>query len=437
MSTPESRFQPDTSEGYPEDVIARCGMWSKKQKLTTYSKDQKVDQFPTCSTTVQSLQAESRFQSDTSNGYLTLAGWGILCKEQKLPPCSKDQKVDQIPRFSTTAQPLHDSGFTHQKRLITTNLSSSPQGDTHEAAIKHDPARSSCASGQRKKIAYPFKLVKSGGADGETTLKDINHQILTTPSTSMPIPHSVTHPCKLARGSLGLSEKEVASLTRIITRGREREGFPAMSHSHLNSLSSDCSSSMELEIGATHTDQTFEPWFQSDTSTGYLQDAIAGRGIWCTEQNLPSCSKDQKVDQFPIFSTTAQPLHDCGFTHKKRHITTNLSLSPQGDTHEAAIKHDPGRSSNASEGRRKKIAYPFKLVKSGGVEGEATLKDINHQILTTPSASKPIPHPVKDFVTHPCKLVRGRLGLSGKEVASLTRIHTRGRGSITIIRTKD
>ncbi|KAG5081202.1 hypothetical protein GLYMA_02G241700v4 [Glycine max] len=210
-----------------------------------------------------------------------------------------------------------------------------------------------------------------------------------------------------------------------------------MSHSHLNSLSSNCSSSMELEIGATHTDQTLEPWFPSDTSTGYLQDAIAGRGIWCKEQNLLSCSKDQKVDEFPMFSTTtAQSFHDCGFTHQKRFVTSNLSSSPQGDTHEAAIKHDPAWSSYAY-GQRKKIAYPFKLVKSGGIEGETTLKDINNQILTTPSASKPIPHPVKDSVTNPCKLVRESIGLSGKEVASLTRIHTRGRGSITIIRTKD
>ncbi|KAG4955132.1 hypothetical protein AAZX31_14G196200 [Glycine max] len=210
-----------------------------------------------------------------------------------------------------------------------------------------------------------------------------------------------------------------------------------MSHSHLKSLSSICSSSMELEIGATHSDQTLEPWFQSDTSTGYLQDAIAGRGIWCKEQNLSSCSTDGKVDEFPIFYTTGQPLHDCGFRHQKRFITTNLSSSPQGDTHEAAIKHDPARSSYAYEGQRKKVAFPFKLVKSGGVEGETTLKDINHQILSTPSASKPIPHPVKDSVTNPCKLVRGSFGLSGKEVASVTRIHTRGRGSITIIRTKD
>jgi len=77
-------------------------------------------------------------------------------------------------------------------------------------------------------------------------------------------------------------------------------------------------------------------------------------------------------------------------------------------------------------------------VKCGGVGGETTLKDINYQILSTPSTSKAIPHPVTDSVTLPCKLVKGSsFGLSGKTVTSLTRIHTRGRGSITIIRTKD
>lgn len=44
-----------------------------------------------------------------------------------------------------------DCGFTHQKRFVTSNLSSSPQGDTHEAAIKHDPAWSSYAYGESDK----------------------------------------------------------------------------------------------------------------------------------------------------------------------------------------------------------------------------------------------------------------------------------------------
>lgn len=88
-------------------------------------------------------------------------------------------------------------------------------------------------------------------------------------------------------------------------------------------------------------------------------------------------------------------------------------------------------------GHWKKIAYPFELVKPGGVEGETTIRDINHQMMMNPS--KPIPHPVaiQDFETNSCINSNRSYGISGKEVAALTRIQTKGRGSITIIRTKN
>ncbi|KAJ1388155.1 hypothetical protein SESBI_39340 [Sesbania bispinosa] len=204
---------------------------------------------------------------------------------------------------------------------------------------------------------------------------------------------------------------------------------------------------MELDIGVTHSDLALaESWFASDTSTGYLEDAIAGWGIWCKQHNLPPYSQDQKktqylVDQeelFPTFSSTAaQIIHD----HKK--FSTRSLSSSQNHTHATAVKHDSAQKSCASResdendasvlsttsfhsnnkrgGHWKKVAYPFDLVKPGGVEGETTLKDINHQMLMNPS--KPIPHPVGDSKTHPCISNRG-FGISGKEVTALTRIHT-------------
>ncbi|RHN68083.1 hypothetical protein MtrunA17_Chr3g0109931 [Medicago truncatula] len=199
---------------------------------------------------------------------------------------------------------------------------------------------------------------------------------------------------------------------------------------------------MELDIGITHSDLTLaESWFAADTSSGYLEDAINGWDIWCKQHNLPTYSQDQKEPLFPTFSSkAAQLLQD----HKK-FSTMNLSSS-QNHTHSAAEKHDsPHRScasrelkengASISRGQWKKIAYPFELVKPGGVEGETTIKDINHQMMMSPS--KPIPHPVavEDYGTHSCISNRG-YGISGKEVAALTRIQTRGRGSITIIRTK-
>ncbi|ESW35344.1 hypothetical protein PHAVU_001G227400 [Phaseolus vulgaris] len=200
---------------------------------------------------------------------------------------------------------------------------------------------------------------------------------------------------------------------------------------------------MELDIGVSHSDLSPESWFSSETSTGYLEDVIAGWDIWCKQHNLPSYSQDHKfnhktqylVDQkdlFPAFSSTAQILHD----HKN--FSTMKLPSSQNDKHGAAIKHDSAQRSYASResderGEWKKIAYPFELVKRGGVEGETTLKDINQQMLMSPS--KPIPHPVGDSLTHSCISTRA-FGISGKAVAALTRIHTQGRGSITIIRTK-
>ena len=90
-------------------------------------------------------------------------------------------------------------------------------------------------------------------------------------------------------------------------------------------------------------------------------------------------------------------------------------------------------ASIAGCGTAKKMVYPFGLVKPGGEEGDITLKDINKRILMPPS--RPLKHPVGVFACRPGVSPHGP-GLSGKEVVALTRIHTQGRGTITIIRTK-
>lgn len=82
----------------------------------------------------------------------------------------------------------------------------------------------------------------------------------------------------------------------------------------------------------------------------------------------------------------------------------------------------------------KRLVYPFALVKPGGIEGDVTLNDINKKILMPPT--RPVRHPVGDFACRPTCLSPRGPGLSGKAVVALTRIHTQGRGTITIIRTK-
>ncbi|WVZ92564.1 hypothetical protein U9M48_038615 [Paspalum notatum var. saurae] len=79
-------------------------------------------------------------------------------------------------------------------------------------------------------------------------------------------------------------------------------------------------------------------------------------------------------------------------------------------------------------------ARPFTVVKPGGVDGGVTLADINEWILTPPA--RPVRHPVGEFACPPRALARDQPAPSGKTVAGFTRLHTAGRGTITIIRTR-
>ncbi|BAT05803.1 Os08g0466800 [Oryza sativa Japonica Group] len=81
------------------------------------------------------------------------------------------------------------------------------------------------------------------------------------------------------------------------------------------------------------------------------------------------------------------------------------------------------------------VVYPFAVVKPSGLDGGATLADINARILTRPP--RPVRHPVGEFACAPRAAAGGdRPAPSGKTVAGFTRLHTAGSGTITIIRTK-
>uniref|UniRef100_A0ACD5ZU40 Uncharacterized protein n=1 Tax=Avena sativa TaxID=4498 RepID=A0ACD5ZU40_AVESA len=116
---------------------------------------------------------------------------------------------------------------------------------------------------------------------------------------------------------------------------------------------------------------------------------------------------------------------------------TNCS-SKRSATQEATDEWSCKRSRNAaSSGAGPSVVRPFAVVKPGGdgVDGEATLADINERILSRPT--RPVRHPVGKFACAPRALAGGdsRPAPSGKAVAGFTRLHTAGKGTITIIRT--
>ena len=96
------------------------------------------------------------------------------------------------------------------------------------------------------------------------------------------------------------------------------------------------------------------------------------------------------------------------------------------------------RSRNAaSSGAGTTVGRPFTVVRPGGVDGVATLADINERILSRPT--RPVRHPVGEFACVPRALTGedNRPAPSGKAVASFARLHTAGKGTITILRTSD
>lgn len=187
--------------------------------------------------------------------------------------------------------------------------------------------------------------------------------------------------------------------------------------------------------------------FSFKASTGYLEDAIAG---WTGRQpKLFDYTNDQMDLSMnnPVFydqaeniaSTETHSVTDVWPVKASKRIklgeTTNRRETKQQETIFSSNKDElQEQASFSMSPPGLKIVYPFDVVKPGGIEGDTTLKDINCRILKPPT--KPVRHPVGDFAIHPCLPVNG-FSMSGKTVTSFTKIHTRGRGSITIMWTKD
>ncbi|KAM7484766.1 hypothetical protein LguiA_000775 [Lonicera macranthoides] len=214
----------------------------------------------------------------------------------------------------------------------------------------------------------------------------------------------------------------------------------------------------------------------SDLSTGYLQDALfefsskQRRLLLCSNDQtkesthpIESCWNSSSTENFcylsqincRINSITGVPLNNSasGVTESETMLTEMQTPLEEAVVVPPASEDIDSSSVNAQfisdkenqhptfpygglqkRAARRGIVYPFGVVKPGGIEGEVTLEDINKRIVRPPT--RPVKHPVGEFACRP-KVVHSRgIGFSGKAVVALTTIQTRGRGTITIIRTK-
>ncbi|KAJ4974811.1 hypothetical protein NE237_007985 [Protea cynaroides] len=157
------------------------------------------------------------------------------------------------------------------------------------------------------------------------------------------------------------------------------------------------------------------------TGTGYLQDVIVAWSNPNKRRKISSFSQDQMAEYSKNCWNSMDeddPFAKFGSLRQRADSLAPVGLSCVTEDNCCVMK---------------KVAYPFDMVKPGGIEGDVTLEDINERILMRPT--RPVRHPVGDLDGGP-RVTAGGIGLSGKAVVALTRIRTRGRGTVTIIRTR-
>ncbi|CAN8266820.1 unnamed protein product [Cochlearia groenlandica] len=199
----------------------------------------------------------------------------------------------------------------------------------------------------------------------------------------------------------------------------------------------------------------------SDVSTGYLEDVLIescegskrrrllfedpskliindtySQNDWDLHESYNSCMKSQFVTPLVNKDYHKRGINSFGEPISTVYNSPDTSISSDKIyTQEKYITKQFSSSKCGNENKRliTNVVYPFGLVKPGGQEKDVTLNDINKKILMPPS--RPVRHPVGDFVSRPCITTHGP-GLSGKAVVALTKIQTQGKGMITIVRTK-
>ncbi|CAG7868910.1 unnamed protein product [Brassica rapa] len=175
-----------------------------------------------------------------------------------------------------------------------------------------------------------------------------------------------------------------------------------------------------------------------DASTGYLEDALIEFHVKSKRRRLSFNAEDKPNNHFDNYQNDwgISENYSCTSSQFAADESPNSSINIFSESsNQPKRSFEPSSSTSEKHycDNKKRVVYPFGLVKPGGREEDVTLNDINKKILM-PSA-RPVRHPVGAFACRPCLSAHGP-GLSGKAVVAFTKIQTSGRGTITIIRTK-
>ncbi|KAL3502152.1 hypothetical protein ACH5RR_036601 [Cinchona calisaya] len=180
----------------------------------------------------------------------------------------------------------------------------------------------------------------------------------------------------------------------------------------------------------------YSPEYYGNICDNYLSEIITNSDSISGDPMSSRMSEEASL--FSEMKTTEEAISNCCETFDTSSSHQKDSVNTQSTSDKETLRSIDSVFPSGGEKMRKKrmlskVVYPFAVVKPGGLEGDVTLNDINERILMPPT--RPVRHPVGDFACRPMISPDGP-GLSGKAVVALTRIHTQGRGTITIIRTR-
>ncbi|KQJ90464.1 uncharacterized protein LOC100823808 [Brachypodium distachyon] len=153
---------------------------------------------------------------------------------------------------------------------------------------------------------------------------------------------------------------------------------------------------------------------------------------------LASSSSSSSCHAGPRASDAQQPQDAAAPSGPRAPRCSTSASSLKRATPEESTEAECSQSSSVVKRQKKaapgRVVCPFAVLKPDGLDGGATLADINARILMRPA--RPVRHPVGEYACAPRVLARDAPGISGKAVAGFTRLHTPGRGTITIMRTR-
>ncbi|NP_001346509.1 uncharacterized protein LOC100217286 [Zea mays] len=212
MESPVSEASAAAATGELDDELLLMSLWGECHLFSSCSA-LKEKTATSSQRTPKSLQSDDDHHSDlpTSPAKTTPA------TAQAAEPSHCD--VDLRASYTGGAQQQQQQ----QHRTTRAANSSSKRSATEpEEKGAEGGKRSRKAPGSTAVAAYPFAVVKPGGADGGVTLADINRWILTPPARPVrhPVGEFACAPRVSAANRPGPSGRTVAGFTRLRTAGR-------------------------------------------------------------------------------------------------------------------------------------------------------------------------------------------------------------------------